>query len=577
MTILTDKKKGLIKGFEPSILVFCCNWCSYAGADLAGVSRFQYPPNIRIIRVMCSGRVDPIFILKAFTQGIDGVLVTGCHIGDCHYIEGNENAKLRMEHWHNFIEKIGIERGRFQLHWISASEGKLFSELIKEFTNKIKELGPNPLPRESEQFKGVLNIYKKKKSDEIESSLGSDILESDEELENIKEILKNANFCYDCNRCVNVCPLSHMDIFNPRQLAKDLSLLNINEIIENNNIWLCLTCGQCSEYCPMTKDEIGVNLVGMMLQLRQHAYKNSLDLESCQQCNTHDNIFCLIPKIMVNNPNSPNKLGFLKGTDFKIAKEGEIAYFLGCLPLMEDVMHKLEIKYTDIAKSVIYFLNRANITPVVLNEKCCGHDILWGEGDLETFKKLAEYNVELYKNAGVKTIICGCAEGFKTWKYDYPKIIKDFDFEVLHFTEFLLKEKILDNVRFSNLNKVKVTYHDPCRLGRLGGIYEAPREILKQIPNVELVEMQNNRENANCCGVSAFKGCNDYTKLIRHNRIQEAIDTGAEYLITTCPKCLTHLNCYLYEPSLNKNEKKLINKLKLIDLASFLGKRLFII
>ena len=137
-----SKQKKKEENFEPNILVFCCNWCSYAGADLAGVSRFQYPPNIRIIRVMCSGRVDPSFVLKALKNGADGVLVTGCHIGDCHYISGNEYTKERFEKLHSFlIKQLGINPKRVRLEWVSASEGKRFAEVITEFTNQIKELG----------------------------------------------------------------------------------------------------------------------------------------------------------------------------------------------------------------------------------------------------------------------------------------------------------------------------------------------------------------------------------------------------------------------------------------------------
>ncbi|TXT66323.1 MAG: F420-non-reducing hydrogenase iron-sulfur subunit D [Promethearchaeota archaeon] len=134
-------------GFAPEILVFCCNWCSYAGADLAGVSRFQYPPNIRIVRVMCSGRVEPIFIIEAFERGIDGVLITGCHIGDCHYITGNEYTQERMAHMKPLLKSIGIDERRFDLHWISASEGKQFAELITKFTENITQLGPSPIPK----------------------------------------------------------------------------------------------------------------------------------------------------------------------------------------------------------------------------------------------------------------------------------------------------------------------------------------------------------------------------------------------------------------------------------------------
>ncbi|MBD3254853.1 MAG: hydrogenase iron-sulfur subunit [Candidatus Lokiarchaeota archaeon] len=138
-----SKKKIAEKDFEPNIVAFCCNWCSYAGADLAGVSRFQYPPNIRIIRVMCSGRVDPSFILKSIKDGADGVIVTGCHIGDCHYISGNEYTKDRFERLHSIIiEQLGIDPRRVRLEWVSASEGKRFAEVITEFTETIKEIGP---------------------------------------------------------------------------------------------------------------------------------------------------------------------------------------------------------------------------------------------------------------------------------------------------------------------------------------------------------------------------------------------------------------------------------------------------
>ena len=138
-----SKKKTKNNGFEPNILIFCCNWCSYAGADLAGVSRFQYPPNMRIVRVMCSGRVDPSFVLKALKDGVDGVLITGCHIGDCHYITGNEYAEERFEGLHTIlIKQLGINEKRVRLEWVSASEGKRFAELITEFTKDIKELGP---------------------------------------------------------------------------------------------------------------------------------------------------------------------------------------------------------------------------------------------------------------------------------------------------------------------------------------------------------------------------------------------------------------------------------------------------
>ena len=130
--------------FEPKILGFLCNWCSYAGADLAGVSRIQYPTNIRVIRVMCSGRVDPAFIAEAFLQGIDGVLVLGCHLGDCHYIDGNYETEIKMKMLSNLLEHVNFSK-RIRLDWVSAAEGNRFAQLVKEFTKNVENLGPNPI------------------------------------------------------------------------------------------------------------------------------------------------------------------------------------------------------------------------------------------------------------------------------------------------------------------------------------------------------------------------------------------------------------------------------------------------
>jgi F420-non-reducing hydrogenase iron-sulfur subunit len=126
----------------PHIVAFLCNWCGYAGADLAGVSRFQYPPSIRVIRVMCSGRVDPVFILRAFENGADGVLVCGCHINDCHYISGNLKAQKRIEKTKELLKVIGINPDRLRLEWISAAEGAKFANTVKEFTELLEKLGP---------------------------------------------------------------------------------------------------------------------------------------------------------------------------------------------------------------------------------------------------------------------------------------------------------------------------------------------------------------------------------------------------------------------------------------------------
>ncbi len=130
--------------FDPRILVFCCNWCSYAGADLAGVSRLQMPSDFRVIRTMCSARVDPEFILEAFRKGADGVLVAGCHPGDCHYIGGNYRTRRRIALLRQVLRQFGLNPKRLRLEWVSAGEGQKFASTITSFVRDVRELGPSP-------------------------------------------------------------------------------------------------------------------------------------------------------------------------------------------------------------------------------------------------------------------------------------------------------------------------------------------------------------------------------------------------------------------------------------------------
>ncbi len=147
-----------MKEFEPRIIGYLCNWCSYAGADLAGVSRLEYPPNLRVIRVMCSGRIDPTFILDAFLHGTDGVLVGGCHLGDCHYITGNYYAEKKIELTKKLLQLAGIPRERLRLVWVSAAEGVRFAQIVKEFTETIKQLGPLNYKNELKEIQAAKEV-----------------------------------------------------------------------------------------------------------------------------------------------------------------------------------------------------------------------------------------------------------------------------------------------------------------------------------------------------------------------------------------------------------------------------------
>jgi len=141
----------MMDDFEPKIVGFCCNWCAYAGADLAGINRFQYPPNLRMIRLMCSGAVAPVYVLEAFQKGADGVFIGGCHPRDCHYLEGNYKTLRRILLLKKLLPQLGIEPERLKLEWVSAAEGQRFAQVVTDFISEIKKLGPSPLKANAQE------------------------------------------------------------------------------------------------------------------------------------------------------------------------------------------------------------------------------------------------------------------------------------------------------------------------------------------------------------------------------------------------------------------------------------------
>ncbi|MHA2297955.1 MAG: hydrogenase iron-sulfur subunit [Candidatus Hodarchaeales archaeon] len=248
---ITEAVHGHTSDEEPIIVGFCCNWCSYAGADLAGISRYQYPSNIRIIRVMCSGRIDPSFILWAFMEGADGVFVSGCHPGDCHYDTGNLHAQERVGKMKETLSSIGINPNRLTLEWISASEGKRFAQLVSEFTERIK-------------FKTRSLPYKRLELDALETRLLTTTLETRilpiKRLE-LENKVWNLDRCTGCGMCVAACSCGRLNFesgmihpsFVPKVKTVGLSVIDVDT---------CSFCeGMCTESCPRLKewDEKDIN------------------------------------------------------------------------------------------------------------------------------------------------------------------------------------------------------------------------------------------------------------------------------------------------------------------------------
>lgn len=318
-------------------------------------------------------------------------------------------------------------------------------------------------------------------------------------------LTSNIRICYQCGKCTAICPVRKVVRTSPRRNILEENTYHIT----NEDIWSCLSCKLCYIGCPQDVDYLD-------FVLEERAGRE------CKECITHKGINREINEIAVRlNQSAPEKLG------------KDYAYFPGCLDVHNLVFHDTDVDFKEIETASLKLLSHLGIDAGVLQMKCCGHDALW-QGNTELFEKLREENTKIINNSGIKTLITSCAECYRTLSRDY-----DLNVEVVHISQLL-----------SDISKLQqdevVTLHDSCRLGRHMGVYDEPRKALEN-SGCRIVEMKHNREDALCCGVSSMLNCNDHTKALRITRMQEASDTGAKTLITTCPKCLAHFNCLTHE------------------------------
>lgn len=498
---------------EPEIVAFTCNWCAYAGADYAGVSRIQYPSNVRVIRVMCSGRVEPSFILRALEEGADGVLVGGCHEADCHYISGNLKARERVEGTKELLALLGLGADRLRIKWVNANEGEAFASEITDFTDTLKRMGPNPL----------------KKAKKVQSTVPD-----------VEEIMRRTDtyLCVECGKCTASCPVARRDPeFSPRFTVEESLEKMHTEIETGRQLWDCLTCRTCEERCPFN-----VRFSEFIRDSRVEAQTMGLDGSPTQAGQMYSWM-----RMMGADGLKQDRTGWLDGLKIKskAVSKNDLMFFVGCLPHFNVSHAHIGSNSLQIARDSVAILNAVGITPVVLeDERCCGHDLLFG-GNPAGFEALAKKNAELIKTAGVKRIVISCPEGYQTLAQEYPRVLKGWDVEVLHISELLAEKLEAGKLSFSNDLGINLTYQDPCRLGRYMGVFDAPRKVFEAMPGVELIEMEHSGQDAICCGVSSWISCGSTAKSIQMTRLAEAKATGADVLVTACPKCQIHFRCAL--------------------------------
>lgn len=350
----------------------------------------------------------------------------------------------------------------------------------------------------------------------------------------------NAWACYDCGKCTATCPIARAGAdYSPRRHVLATNLGTIDTVLANGTLRACLTCRQCDAHCPAE-----VDYTALVLALRERAFKADLEPEC-----PHGGALQSVMRMMARGGTRQDRLAWLEPDLRTEPASGRVFLWTGCTPYYDAFFPELGVTTLNGTRAAVRLLNALGEVPVVSpEERCCGHDLLWN-GDRQGFEALARLNLELVRASGAEIVVAPCAECARTWRLDYPALADGPLPRVLHLTEYLAEHLPRLELR-SNGGRRRVTFQDPCRLGRHLGEYRAPRQVLDAVPGVERCEMGRAEARAVCCAGGCWSGCDRWAKQIQVGRLREARATGAEVLVTACPKCQVHLRCAMKDPNL---------------------------
>lgn len=350
-------------------------------------------------------------------------------------------------------------------------------------------------------------------------------------LNEIIEVIKESGgeafkFCYQCGLCDTVCPLNRVRTFSMRKIIREATF-GLTEI-ESEDIWRCTTCGNCPQQCPR-----GVKIIESGVSLRKIATEYDVFHTSARPVRAVS--ASLIAEGNPLNEKRKNRANWTEGLSVKpFTEEMEILYFPCCYLSYDTRLKK-------VARATADILNRAGIDFGILGSKenCCGESIR-KTGNEKLFKRLARENIKAFVDNGVKKILVSSPHCYHTFKNEYPEFMVNF--EVVHISQYLFELIQEGKLKINKAYEKKVTYHDPCYLGRHNGIYDEPREVLKKVPGLELMDMADSLGDSLCCGGGGGRIWMETVKSERFSdlRLEQAVDAGAEVLVTSCPYCITH-------------------------------------
>jgi len=351
--------------------------------------------------------------------------------------------------------------------------------------------------------------------------------------------------CYDCGKCTSTCPVARAGgHFSPRRNVLAANQNQAQALLDDGGLYVCLSCGACDQRCPAE-----VRFTDLVKELRVYAHGEGYEPDC-----PHGGALQSLMRMMARGGTEQDRRGWLEEAGLNGNKQrSSVFYWVGCAVYYDDMFKDYGVQTLNGSRAAVGLINQLGTNPVVSGEeRCCGHDLLWN-GDVEHFEMLARHNVKVIERSGAEVLVTSCAECLRTLRMDYEPFWEEEPPRMLHITEYLaeqLGELGLGEGDTEQDGSRAVTYQDPCRLGRHLGIYDAPRQVMEALPGVELKEMGRNRTGAVCCAGSTWSNCDRYAKKIQVDRLKEARATGAEVLVTSCPKCQIHLSCAMNDPNL---------------------------
>jgi heterodisulfide reductase subunit D len=358
--------------------------------------------------------------------------------------------------------------------------------------------------------------------------------------------------CLDCGKCTVVCPVARFDPeFNPRLIVQR-NLSKLDPAVDDS-IWSCVNCQMCLERCNYR-----VKFPDFIKFLRAEAVA-----EGVQAPCSHGAALQAMMRLMAASDIEQDRLNWLP-KDIALAADADTVFFVGCAPYFDAMFAGIGVNTLEGVEGSLRLLNSAKVPfTLMANERCCGRDLLL-QGDLKGFTALAEANMAEFARLGVKKIIVSCPECYETLKTDYDWQAGGAP-EVVFLTELLLPLIEKGELKLDKTEQ-KVTYQDPCALGRGARIFDSPRKLL-EASGAKLMEMEESREKALCCGASPWSHCGSVNQCIQSERLRQAEATGADLLVTACPKCQIHLKCA-------QHGQRSVSGIAIRDLSSILGKSL---